>query len=79
MLWFETTATGLIVSRTVTETFAEFELPLWSCTVNKILFTPVLAQLNTDWLNTLLVIEQLSVLALSNNPAFIIACPFADK
>ena len=36
-------------------------------------------QLNTDWLNTLLVMVQLSVLALSNKLGLITAWPLADK
>ena len=72
-------AIGLIVSKTVTITVAECELPLWSWTVNVTLLFPVNEQLKVDWLKTILVILQLSELALSNIVPFIIACPLADK
>ena len=72
-------AIGLIVSKTVTITVAECEFPLWSWTVKVTLLLPVNEQLNVDWLNTILVILQLSELALSNIPPFIKAWPLADK
>ena len=80
--WTETflaIAIGATVSKTFTITVAERELPLWSWTVNTTLLLPICEQLKAFWLKTILVMVQLSVLALSNNAGLIIAWPLADK